>query len=81
MAEEHRVIELEITVKERTNYGILGKTFSDSRMKDKRAAAIVDLIEYLAGHFQEDFFKALKILKQKKSWMITHFREDSKNFE
>jgi hypothetical protein len=67
MAEEHRVIELEITVKERTNYGILGKTFSDSRMKDKRAAAIVELIEYLAGHFQDDFFKALKILKEKRT--------------
>lgn len=66
MTEENRVIELEITIKERTTYGLSGKTFSDSMLKEKRAIAIAELIEYLAGHFQDDFFEAVKILKQKR---------------
>ena len=47
MAEEHRVIELEITVKERTTYGISGKTFWASRLTEKLPLVIAQLIEYL----------------------------------
>jgi len=67
MIDENRVIELEITVKERTTFGLTAKTFSDSRLEGKRAVAIVELIEYLAGHFPDDFFKAVKILREKRT--------------
>jgi len=58
MIDENRVIELEITVKERTTFGLTAKTFSDSRLEGKRAVAIVELIEYLADNFSEDYLKA-----------------------
>ncbi|MFZ0456728.1 MAG: hypothetical protein WCE54_03755 [Ignavibacteriaceae bacterium] len=66
MTEENRVIELEITIKERTTYGISGKTFSDSTLKEKRALVIVNLIEYLAENYHEDYIKAVNILRKQK---------------
>ena len=66
MAEDNRVIELEITVKERTTYGISGKSFSDGSLKEKRALTIVQLIEYLAENYHDDYIKAVRILRKQK---------------
>jgi hypothetical protein len=63
---DEKTIELEITIKEKTGWGLVSKTFSDNKLRDNRALTIVQLIEYLSKNFHEDYIKAVKILRGKK---------------
>ena len=65
MEEKEKTIELEITVKERTSWGLIGKTFSNHELKINRAAVIVEVIDYLSKNYPEDYCQAVNILRKK----------------
>ncbi len=66
MEEEKKILELEITIKEKTSWGLSHKTFSNREIKNNRVAVIVDVIEYLSENYREDYIKAVRILRKKK---------------
>ncbi len=67
MGDEKKVLRFEIAIKEETSWGLVHKSFSNNYPNVDRAHVIVEVVEYLSGNFHEDYVKAVKILRRKRS--------------
>ena len=65
MEEKRELLEFEIILKEKTNWGVVIKNFSNNKINVERTEIIVQFIEYLRENCREDYIKAVKILKKK----------------
>ncbi len=65
MGEEKQDLEFEITIKERTSWGLIHKTFSNTKIKVDKAQVIIEVIEYISENYRADYIRALKFLRGK----------------
>ena len=67
MGDEKKVLRFEIAIKEETSWRLVHKSFSNNYPNVDRAHVIVEVVEYLSGNFHEDYVKAVKTLRRKRS--------------
>ena len=67
MGKKRELLEFEIILKEKTDWGVVIKNFSNNKINVERAEIIVKFLEYLREHYREDYLKAVKIFRQKRS--------------
>jgi len=65
LGENKETLDFEITIEEKTNWGVIVKNFSNKQIKVDRAAVIVDVIEYLSKNWRKDYLRAVKMLRER----------------